>query len=143
MVDERGQPVAGAVVRAVADDGAADGSKTAADGAFALALGGRHLYIWGVVAETDGGADRPGSVRGRREGSATKDPVKIVLKPSRPVRVRVNDAAGLPVPGAAVEAIDPCFPDPRHDWPRWNRDLTRAGRRQGPVGDRPQGRRRL
>ena len=37
------------------------------------------------------------------------DPVRIVLKPSRPVRVRVNDAAGLPVSGAAVEAIDPSF----------------------------------
>ena len=109
MVDERGQPVAGAVVRAGSDEGAIDGPKTAADGAFALALGGRRLYIMGVVAETDGGA-RIGLVRfedGR--GLSEKDPVKIVLKPSRPVRVRVSDAAGLPVAGAAVEAIDSSF----------------------------------
>ena len=38
-----------------------------------------------------------------------KGPVKIVLKPSRPVRVRVNDSVGLPVPGAAVEAIEASF----------------------------------
>jgi beta-lactamase regulating signal transducer with metallopeptidase domain len=106
VVDEGGRPVAGAVVGTARDDGAADGSQTAADGAFTLALGGRNLYIWGVVAETDGGA-RIGLVRfeNAREFSE-KDPVKIVLKPSRPVRVHVNDAAGSPVPGAAVEAID-------------------------------------
>ena len=108
-VDEEGRPVAGARVRGVPDDGAVDGSKTAANGAFTLTLGGRHLFIWGVVAETDGGA-RIGLIRfedGR--GFSEKDPVKIVLKPSRPVRVRVNDVASLPVPGAAVEAIDPSF----------------------------------
>jgi beta-lactamase regulating signal transducer with metallopeptidase domain len=109
VVDERGQPVAGAVVRAVPDDGAADGSKTAANGAFALTLGGRHPYIRGVIAETDGGA-RIGLVRfDEVRWLGAKDPVRIVLKPSRPVRVRVNDAAGLPVAGAAVEAIDLSF----------------------------------
>ncbi len=33
--------------------------------------------------------------------------MRIVVKPSRPLRVRVNDATGAPVPGAAVEAIEP------------------------------------
>ena len=109
VVDEQGRPVAGAVVRAVADGGAADGSKTAADGAFGLALGGRHPYIRGVIAETDGGA-RIGLVRfDEVRWLGAKDPVRIVLKPSRPVRVRVKDAAGLPVAGAAVEAIDLAF----------------------------------
>ena len=109
VVDERGQAVAGAIVHAVPDDRAVDGTKTTADGAFTLALGGRTLYIWGVVAEIDGGA-RVGLVRFEdgREFSE-KDPVKIVLKPSRPLRVRVNDATGLAVPGAAVEAIEPSF----------------------------------
>ena len=49
-------------VRAVPDDGAIDGPKTGPDGAFALALGGRRLYIMGIVAETDGG-ERIGLVR--------------------------------------------------------------------------------
>ena len=34
----------------------------------------------------------------------TKQPVRIVLKPSREVVVRVTDPAGVPVPGAAVES---------------------------------------
>jgi len=109
VVHERGRPVAGAVVRAVPYDGAVDGHKTAADGTFAVPLGGRRSYIRGVVAETDGAA-RIGLVRFEDVRRLTeKDPLKIALKPSRPVKVRVNDAAGSPVPGAAVEAIDPSF----------------------------------
>jgi hypothetical protein len=109
VVDQHGQPVAGALVRAVVDDVVVDGSKTAADGAFALVLGGRHFYIRGVVAERDEDA-LIGLVRfdaGFELGAI--EPVRIVLKPSRLVRVRVNDAAGLPNPGATVEAIDPSF----------------------------------
>jgi beta-lactamase regulating signal transducer with metallopeptidase domain len=109
VVDEEGRRVASALVRAIVDDGAEDGTKTAADGSFALALGGRHPYIMGVVAEVDDGA-RIGLVRfeNARELGAT-DPVRLILKPIRPVRVRVNDGARLPVAGAVVEAIDPSF----------------------------------
>ena len=35
----------------------------------------------------------------------TGQPIRIVLKPSRDVVVRVTDQAGVPVPGAAVEAL--------------------------------------
>ncbi len=109
VVDERGQPVTGAIVHAVPEDGAVDGFKTTADGAFTLALGGRNLHILGVVAETGGGAGI-GVVRFEDGRVFTeRDPVKIVLKPSRPVRVRVSDAVGSPVAGAAVEAIDASF----------------------------------
>jgi beta-lactamase regulating signal transducer with metallopeptidase domain len=106
VVDERGQAVEGAVVRAVTDGPAVDEIKTRPDGAFVLTLGGRQHYIRGVVAETDGGA-RLGLVRfdPARELGAM-DPVRVVVKPSRPVRVRVEDAAHLPAPGATVEAID-------------------------------------
>ncbi len=109
VVDERGQAVGGAIVHAVPEDAAVENTKTSPNGAFALALGGRHLYIWGVVAEMDGGA-RIGLVRFEDGRVFTeKDPVKIGLKPSRPVRVRVNDAVGSPVPGAAVEASEASF----------------------------------
>ena len=37
---------------------------------------------------------------------AAKDPVRLVIKPARIVSVRVKDAAGAPIPGAAVEAFD-------------------------------------
>ncbi len=91
------------------DEGAADRSKTGPDGAFALALGQRHLAIMGVVAETGGGV-RIGLVRFEdARGLSEEDPVKIVLKPSRLVRVRVNDAAGAPISGAAVKAVDYSF----------------------------------
>jgi hypothetical protein len=109
VVDEQGQPVAGARVRAVPDDGGVEGPNTAANGAFVLPFGGRRLSIRGIVAETDGG-ERIGLVRfedGR--GLSEKDPVKVVLKPSRQVRVRVNDVTGSPVPGAAVGAIEPAY----------------------------------
>ncbi len=109
VVDERGQPVAGAVVRAVPDDGAIDGPKTGMDGAFTLALGGLRLYIRGIVAETDGGS-RIGLVRFEdARDFSEKDPVKIVLKPSRQVRVRVSSSVGVPIPGAAVESTEASF----------------------------------
>jgi hypothetical protein len=109
LVDEQGRPFPGASLRAVADDRVTDESKSDAEGAFTLALGGRTPYIRGVIAETDGGS-RIGLVRFDqvREPRA-QDPVRIVLKPSRQVKVRVSDTAGSPVPGAAVEAIDPSF----------------------------------
>jgi beta-lactamase regulating signal transducer with metallopeptidase domain len=109
VVDEQGRPVAGARVRAVPDDGVAEGHKTGEDGAFVLPFGGKRLSIRGIVAETDGGA-RIGLIRfedGRTPSD--KGSVKIVLKPSRPVSVRVNDVAGSPVPGAAVSAMEHSF----------------------------------
>ena len=32
--------------------------------------------------------------------------MRLVVKPTRPVKVRVKDPAGSPIPGAAVEAFD-------------------------------------
>jgi len=79
------------------------------DGSLALALRQDRPFIRGLVAEADDGA-RIGLARfenARDPGS--REPVQIVLKPSRLVTVRVRDAAGAPVPGAAVEAIDFSF----------------------------------
>ncbi len=109
VVDERGQPVAGALVHSVPNDGVADEAKTGADGSFALTLEGHRPFIRGVITEMEGGA-RIGLFRfeGIRAPTAM-DPVRITLRPSHPVRVRVKDAGGSPVPGAAVEAIDFSF----------------------------------
>jgi len=105
VVDEAGRPVPSVIVHAEEEADPA-GGKTAADGTFTLWMGGKGLYTRELVAETDGGA-RIGLARfqpARFQGS--KEPVRLVVKPARVVMVRVKDAAGLPVPGAAVEAFD-------------------------------------
>jgi beta-lactamase regulating signal transducer with metallopeptidase domain len=105
VVDEHGNPVSGAVVhsREEADPG---GARSAADGAFTLWLNGRRLYVRALIAEADNGA-RIGLTRfspARHLGA--NDPVRLVVKPTRPVKVRVKDVAGSPILGAAVEAFD-------------------------------------
>ena len=119
VVDEQGRPVAGAIVRTVLHDGVAEGDPRLPPMArSALRSEARYSYIRGVIAETDGGA-RIGLVRfDRVRWLGAKDPVRIVLKPTRPVRVHVKDAAGSPVTGAAVEAIDLRLSDSRNDRPR-------------------------
>ncbi len=104
VVDEQGRPVPGAIVHAEEEADPA-GSKTAPDGSFALGMGPR-LYTRLLLVEADDGA-RIGLVRfqpSRHLGA--KDAVRLVLKPARTVIVRVQDAVGAPVPGAAVEAFD-------------------------------------
>ena len=105
VVDEQGKPVPGAIVhsREEADLG---GARSVADGSFTLWLKGQRLYVRGLIAEADNGA-RIGLTRfspPRHLGA--NDLVRMVVKPTRPVKVRVKDPAGLPIPGAAVEAFD-------------------------------------
>ena len=106
VVDEQDRPVRDAIVHAREEADPA-GSKSAADGTFTLWLGNGPLYTRELVAETDGGA-RIGVTRFQppRHAFLSKEPVRLVVKPTRAVRVRVKDATGVPVPGAAVEAFD-------------------------------------
>ena len=106
VVDEAGMPVAGAIVRPIRLDKAAEGATSAQDGRFTLALRGYFLLEEDLVAEANGGA-RMGLAKFRESpNSDPSSPVKIVLKPSRSVTVRVKDANGVAVPGAAVEVVD-------------------------------------
>ena len=99
VVDEQNRPVAGASVRFSPGYEPSDGVKTAADGSFTLSLGGARAFLRGVVAEADGGA-RIGLVEfDEPRDPGELEPLKVVLKPARPVRVRVKDAGGSPVPG--------------------------------------------
>ncbi len=105
VVDEQGKPVPGAVVRSreQADPG---GARSAVDGTFILWLKGQRLYVRGLMAESNDGA-RIGLIQfspPRHLGA--NDPVRLLVKPTRLVKVRVKDAAGSPIPGAAVEAFD-------------------------------------
>ncbi|WP_406697876.1 M56 family metallopeptidase [Singulisphaera sp. Ch08] len=108
VVDEQGQPVAGAIVRppAAADRTGVSGGTTADDGTFTLTLSGRHRNLYGLVAETKGG-ERVGLTPGDAPLTyLTRNPIRIVLKPTRPLTVRVKDRDGAPIAGAAVEAVE-------------------------------------
>ena len=115
VVDEAGAPVVGASVRAKGNVKSDDVATSGADGRFLLRVGGHFLARCSVVAEADGGT---------RLGHAVHDDLvvgppellRIVLKPARPLTVRVADAAGKPVAGAVVlvrtSAFDPFAVDP-------------------------------
>lgn len=104
VVDEQGDPVAGALVRLVQYE---EGTWSAADGSFDLTLVGEFpRRSEELTAEAESGArmgvaryDEPQDIR-------AGTPVRIVLKPSRTVTVRVRDSADVPVPGAEVEVFD-------------------------------------
>src|SRR5262249_36068439 len=102
VVDEDGRPVAGARVNVTWIRKAPEDAVTAADGSFRLQLGGPTLSRELVRASADGGA-RPGLARFEEASGPTPVHVRIVLKPARALTVRVTDAAGKPVAGAAVE----------------------------------------
>ncbi len=105
VVDDKDRPVRDAIVHAREEADPA-GSKSAPDGTFTLWLGNAPLYTRELVAETDGGA-RMGVTRFLPPRHAfSKEPVRLVVKPARAVRVRVKDATGVPIPAAAVEAFD-------------------------------------
>ena len=104
--DETGRPVTGASVRVVRVDQADESVVTAADGTFRMPVRGPSRLEENLVAEADGGA-RQGVAKFRTPRDVTRpaDRVKLVLKPSRTVTVRVKDAAGAAVPGATVAAV--------------------------------------
>jgi beta-lactamase regulating signal transducer with metallopeptidase domain/protocatechuate 3,4-dioxygenase beta subunit len=105
VVDEQDRPVGEAVVHAREEADPA-GAKTAADGKFTLWVGHGRMYTSEIVAEIGGGA-RIGRVQFiPARQYAAKAPVRVVMKPAASVKVRVNDAAGRPIAGAAVEAFD-------------------------------------
>ena len=91
----------------------------------------------GLMAEADGGA-RMGLDRSfdRRRAQRNTEPIRIVLKPSRPVTVRVKDATGAPVPGATVEAAEMAFRTHATLGPDGHSDFAHSGRCRGRVGDR-------
>ena len=104
-----------------------------------LWLGGQHPdSLLGLVADSDGGA-RIGLIRFIPSRTMeTNDPIRIVLKPSQMVTVRVKDAAGVPVAGALIEIFDFAFQNRGHDRVGRKRERARSGRRPNPVGNRPQ-----
>jgi RNA polymerase sigma factor (sigma-70 family) len=106
VVDEAGKPVPGIEVRIMNHDDHQSRGVTDSAGRFDFAI--RSPLLRGAILLA-GTADQS------RQGiyaydytvdeTETKQPVRIVLKPSREVVVRVTDPARTPVPGAAVEVV--------------------------------------
>ena len=99
------QPVANARVWIVRRKNIDEPATTAADGSFTLKTGGLMLFEADLAASADGerlmGLAK--HVEPRRAGAS--EPVRIVLKPSRVMKVQVRDAKGQPIPGASVAAV--------------------------------------
>lgn len=104
-VDQTGAPVAGASVSvpAVAFQARPEPVATAADGSFTLTLNAPAVQYLTLLAKTPDGA-RQGLVEFHESDAFTVD-TRIVLKPSRRIEVRVQDADGAAVPGAQVGVI--------------------------------------
>ncbi len=114
VVDEDGRPVAGATVDLFGLE-IRDGEparpgpvrvgpeRTGPDGGFTFRPD-RVFPRFAIRATADDGARLGTAWRAVREGSGA-EPLRIVLRPSRPLTVRVADAAGKPVAGAAVEVL--------------------------------------
>ena len=114
VVDEQGQPVAAATVRTMPlPEGPTNvEQKTAGDGTFRFTL-----KTGGPVGQV--GSSWPkrtaGSFMGvdpsfdSRPAQRQTESIRIVVKPSRTVTVRVKDTTGAAVPGAIVEAAESAF----------------------------------
>jgi beta-lactamase regulating signal transducer with metallopeptidase domain len=106
VVDEAGKPVAGAVVR-VASLPSPDTTpaRTAADGSFRLVAGKEFPQIGLVTASIEDGA-RQGIYENSLRRLSPMPPVRIVVKPARPMAVRVTDDAKAPIKGAEVGVLE-------------------------------------
>jgi hypothetical protein len=106
VVDEGGQAVAGAEV--VADFGTPDESRTSTgpDGAFAVPSRRLIADLSAILARSADGTSL-GYFDGIHSAARgwPKSPIRIVLRPSRAVQVRVRNAKGQPVPDAGVQAV--------------------------------------
>ncbi len=147
VVDEQGRPVGGATVRTMpVFEGPANVERQDCRG--------RHVSLhpedlrperphWTHGRSRRRGTDGAGPSFDRRRAQRNTEPIRIVLKPSRSVTVRVKDAAGAPVPGATVEAAEMVFRTHADCRRRRYRDAPHSGRCPGRVGDRVQTKDRL
>ncbi len=123
VVDEAGEPVAGARVEAITSQGEiATAAQSNADGQFNVNIAhevpGRSgvLSLRALHGDRQLGAielylsDTPRTAASRKE----PDPLRLVMKPTRPVRIRVVDGDGGPVSAATVlvQLVPPSLPTP-------------------------------
>ena len=115
MVDENGQPAAGAQVRYASHPVEGSTTVTAADGRFRLPLINEFSevpFTSPLIAESQDHARigylDPSAGKPRLDNITSKPPaapLRIVLKPARTIHVSVKNSDGQPVSGALVEAL--------------------------------------
>lgn len=115
VVDEQGRPVAGATVKLAFSSPLRESpggpATTGADGRFMLKVRGYMRLEEELVASADGGARLGLGKEADPLETRRADSTRIVLKPSRSLKVHVQDAEGLPVDQAKVEAFAWGFQD--------------------------------
>jgi beta-lactamase regulating signal transducer with metallopeptidase domain len=104
VVDEAGKPVGGATVASLDWRRRPTQVRTAGDGSFRLVLDSPSARYHTLTATSAGGA-RQGIFRYGDTVLPRVARARLVLKPARTMTVRVSDAAGRPVEGAAVGLI--------------------------------------
>ena len=100
VVDEAGHPVPGATVES-AGWASLEPGRTDAEGHFALAVPDPDIDL-ALIPLLVRAADGRLGYQPERFGATAHAPIRIALKPARPLAVRVVDAAGRPVAGAEV-----------------------------------------
>ena len=101
VIDEHGNPQAGATVRAYQRPPVTSMTKSGADGTFRLELQQPFVSGLTLVASNAAGTQQGMMTLYKRRTSASLP--KLVLKPSRTIDVSITDASGKKVAGATVE----------------------------------------
>ncbi|WP_422931866.1 M56 family metallopeptidase [Singulisphaera sp. PoT] len=105
VVDEQGNPVAGASVRSIRSEKTPHPATSGADGRFTLGIGGFMLLEERLIASAADDAMMAFGKHLEPIGTEPAQPVRLVLKKSRPLKVRVVTKAGEPVSNASVETL--------------------------------------
>jgi beta-lactamase regulating signal transducer with metallopeptidase domain len=105
VVDESGQPVAGAIVTTARREKTIEPATTSAHGSFRLRIGGFMLAKEELVAWADGGRLMGIGKHVEARHSDLTTAVRIVLKPSRVIKVNVRDATDRAVEAATVAVV--------------------------------------
>jgi BlaR1 peptidase M56 len=105
VVDEKGQPVANAVVTPARREKTIEPATTSAHGSFRLRIGGFMLAEEDLIASGDNGRLMGIGKHVETRHSDLTRAARIVLKPSQVIVVRVRDAFDRPVEAATVAVV--------------------------------------
>src|SRR5262249_52595529 len=105
VVDVKGQPVANATVTTARREKTIEPATTSEHGSFRLGIGGFLLAEEELIASGENGKLMGIGKHVEARHSGLTRPVRIVLKPSRVIVVKVRDAQDTAVDGATVAVL--------------------------------------